>query len=269
MDAYHILNIKLDASIDEIKQRFYKLTQLYHPDKGGNAATYMKYKEAYQTILKNKQSLKPRKEKTFSAMCAERSKPVLKSSSHKPVTPKEFQRKFQEAEVHNNTGYTYNLARNDRSERSERSDIDFRNEYNCVTNTIKKVKPFTKSRSSFNSKDFNDAFILRKKKHIEQNKQLEEIITEPEPIYLDSHYANNSASLDNPQHIYGKDNYSQFDGAYNQHENPMDDSEEDLSNNDEKKFNDIEIRKELAEMRKIMDRQEQIILRLIKNKVSY
>ena len=250
---YHTLNLNLDASIDEIKQRFYKLTQLYHPDKGGNAATFMKYKEAYQNILKNKQS-QP-KEKTFSSVCAERAKPILQLSKRK-VTPKEFQRKFQEAEVHNNTGYTYNLARLENE--NGRSDTAFRDEYNTVTKNIKKVTPFTKS-SSFNQKDFNDTFVSRKKAHIKQNKQLEEIITEPEPIYLDSHYANNSASLENPQHIYGKDKYSHYTQAYNQHENPVDDAQEqpNVSNN--------EIIKELAEMRKLIEKQQQIILTLMKH----
>lgn len=257
MDPYHILNLKSNASIDEIKERFYKLTQLYHPDKGGNAAKYMNYKEAYQTILKQKQ--KP-KEKTFSSICAERAKPLLNlDPSSVKITPKEFQRKFQEAEVYNDTGYTYNLARFEKEK--GRVEKEFRKEYDAVSKNMEKVIPFTQS--SFNSKDFNDTFVSRKKEHFKQNKQLEEIFTEPEPVYLDSHYANNSASLENPQHIYGKDKYSPYVGAYNQHENPMDEKEEKEELNSKEESND-EIRKELAEMRKMIRKQEQIILRLVK-----
>jgi len=259
MDPYHILNLKSDASIDEIKQRFYKLTQLYHPDKGGNAAKYMNYKEAYQTILKNKKSeLRP---KTFSSICAERAKPFLNlDPSTVKITPKEFHRKFQETEVHNDTGYTYNLARFEKEK--GRVEKEFLKEYDTVSKNIEKVVPFT--RSSFNSKDFNDTFVSRKKEHFKQNKQLEEIITDPEPVYLDSYYANNSASLENPQHIYGKDKYSPFNGAYNQHENPMDDSNNEETHAMAKENSNDEIRKELAEMRKMIKKQEQIILRLVK-----
>ena len=264
MDPYHILNLKSDASIDEIKQRFYKLTQLYHPDKGGNAAKYLTYKEAYQSILKNKKGeLKP---KTFSSICAERAKPLKNLDlPARKVTPKEFHRKFQEAEVFNDTGYTYNLARFEKE--NGRVESAFRKEYDTVSKNIEKVIPFT--RSSFNSKDFNDTFVSRKKEHFKQNKQVEEIFTEPEPVYLDSHYANNSASLENPQHIYGKDKYSPFNGAYNQHENPMEepDAKEESNAKDEldaKEYSNDEIRKELAEMRKMIKKQEQIILRLVK-----
>lgn len=256
MDPYHILNLKSDASIDEIKERFYKLTQLYHPDKGGNATKYMNYKEAYQTILKESKQ-KP-KEKTFSSICAERAKPLQNLSSVK-ITPKEFHRKFQETEVYNDAGYTYNLARFEKKEKG-RVEKDFRKEYDAVSKNIEKVIPFT--HRSFNSKDFNDTFISRKKEHFKQNKQLEEIFTEPEPVYLDSHYANNSASLENPQHIYGKDTYSPYVGAYNQHENPMD--EKDEPELEAKEASNEEIRKELDEMRKMIKKQEQIILRLLK-----
>jgi curved DNA-binding protein CbpA len=271
MDPYYILNVNQNASEDEIKQRFYKLTQLYHPDKGGNAEIYIKYKEAYQTILKNlKNGIFKDRVKSYNEICTERARPLVLAA---PPAPKDFQRQFQEAEIYNDTGYTYNLARFEK-QNTDRNEKAFQAEYKTVTEKIKKVAPLFGKGQSFNSRDFNDTFTLRKKEHLKQNQALEEVYPEPEPMFLDSHYANNSASLENPQHIYGKDKYLGYEQAYCQHENPMhDDSiiEEAKPVKIGKpvrkaKMNQEEIKNELAEMRRIIEKQQEIILSLVNKK---
>jgi curved DNA-binding protein CbpA len=264
MDPYYILNVNQNASLDEVKQRFYKITQLYHPDKGGNAETYLKYKEAYQTILKNLKNGKDRF-KSFNEVCAERARPLITAT---PPAPKDFQRQFQEAEIYNDTGYTYNLARFEK-QNCERNKKAFQAEYNTVSEKIKKVTPLFGKDQSFNSRDFNETFTLRKKEYQEQNQALEEVYPEPEPMFLDSHYANNSASLENPQHIYGKDKYVGYEQAYSQHENPMNDDSKPVKvvkNVRKTKNTQEDIKNELAEMRKIIEKQQEIILSLVNKK---
>lgn len=51
-DPYSILELKHDASINEIKTQFRKLAMKHHPDKGGDHETMQKIIAAY-TILMN------------------------------------------------------------------------------------------------------------------------------------------------------------------------------------------------------------------------
>ncbi|MCX7879571.1 MAG: DnaJ domain-containing protein [Ignavibacteria bacterium] len=55
-DYYKILGIKRTATQEEIKQAFYRLAKLYHPDKANcsqfNSEMFYDINEAYQTLSK-------------------------------------------------------------------------------------------------------------------------------------------------------------------------------------------------------------------------
>jgi len=50
MDYYEILQIKKNASQEEIKKAFHKLAHKYHPDKGGDEKKFKEINEAYQVL---------------------------------------------------------------------------------------------------------------------------------------------------------------------------------------------------------------------------
>lgn len=50
LNYYETLNIKEDASAEEIKQAFIQLAKVYHPDKGGDEAKFKEINEAYQVL---------------------------------------------------------------------------------------------------------------------------------------------------------------------------------------------------------------------------
>ncbi len=49
-DYYKLLGVEKSASAEEIKRAFRKKAHEHHPDKGGNAETFKKVNEAYQTL---------------------------------------------------------------------------------------------------------------------------------------------------------------------------------------------------------------------------
>ncbi len=49
-DYYKLLGVERSASADEIKRAFRKKAHEFHPDKGGDAETFKKINEAYQTL---------------------------------------------------------------------------------------------------------------------------------------------------------------------------------------------------------------------------
>lgn len=49
-DYYNILNLKKNATEDEIKQSFRSLAKTHHPDKGGNKEKFQEIQEAYNTL---------------------------------------------------------------------------------------------------------------------------------------------------------------------------------------------------------------------------
>jgi curved DNA-binding protein CbpA len=50
MNPYEILDLPKDASLDQIKQKYKSLAQVYHPDKGGDAEKFRQIKEAYEIL---------------------------------------------------------------------------------------------------------------------------------------------------------------------------------------------------------------------------
>ena len=51
MNPYIQLDIPVDASLEEIKQRFRTLAHLHHPDKGGNEEVFKSIKLAYEILM--------------------------------------------------------------------------------------------------------------------------------------------------------------------------------------------------------------------------
>ena len=51
-DYYQILGVSKDASQDEIKKKYRKLSLQHHPDRGGDAEKFKEVSEAYENIGK-------------------------------------------------------------------------------------------------------------------------------------------------------------------------------------------------------------------------
>lgn len=49
-DPYEVLGVPKDASIDDIKKAFRKLSHQHHPDKGGEAKKFQEINQAYQIL---------------------------------------------------------------------------------------------------------------------------------------------------------------------------------------------------------------------------
>ena len=50
MDYYSVLNVGKNATADEIRKSYRKLSLKHHPDRGGNAEEFKKINEAFQTL---------------------------------------------------------------------------------------------------------------------------------------------------------------------------------------------------------------------------
>ena len=51
-DALKLLDLKEDATLDELKDAYRKKAVETHPDKGGNAKTFIAVKNAYEFLVK-------------------------------------------------------------------------------------------------------------------------------------------------------------------------------------------------------------------------
>lgn len=49
-DPYEVLGVKQDATLDEIKKAFRRLSHQHHPDKGGDDARFKEINQAYQIL---------------------------------------------------------------------------------------------------------------------------------------------------------------------------------------------------------------------------
>ncbi len=54
LNCYEIMKITNFSSFDEIKAKYKDLMIKHHPDKGGDAATFNNYKQAYDYLKENK-----------------------------------------------------------------------------------------------------------------------------------------------------------------------------------------------------------------------
>ena len=50
MNPYEVLDVPIDASAEEIRQRYRTLAQLHHPDKGGDEELFKQIKLAYEIL---------------------------------------------------------------------------------------------------------------------------------------------------------------------------------------------------------------------------
>jgi len=52
MTAFEVLGLGADATVDAIKARWRELAGIHHPDRGGDAEEFHKYRLAYHAALK-------------------------------------------------------------------------------------------------------------------------------------------------------------------------------------------------------------------------
>ena len=55
LDPYLVLGLPRDATEKEITQRYWKLSHVLHPDKGGNSDAMKRLNEAYRLICQERQ----------------------------------------------------------------------------------------------------------------------------------------------------------------------------------------------------------------------
>ena len=51
MSDYDLLGIKVPVTVSELKARWKELAAQHHPDRGGDLATFIELKEAYERLL--------------------------------------------------------------------------------------------------------------------------------------------------------------------------------------------------------------------------
>ena len=67
---YELLGVSPDATADEIRFAYHKLSLVHHPDRGGNTATFQQLHYAYETLAD------PRRKVAYDAMLTELSPPI-------------------------------------------------------------------------------------------------------------------------------------------------------------------------------------------------
>lgn len=59
MDPFEQLGLSSEASTEEVKDAWRRLASIHHPDKGGDAATFDRLRQAYNAALTEAEAQKP------------------------------------------------------------------------------------------------------------------------------------------------------------------------------------------------------------------
>jgi hypothetical protein len=139
-DPYQILNLEPDSHIDEVHRAFGYIHKLYHPDKGGNSAEYLRFLQAYRTIV-NMHEVQNNHSRQLAAA------PV--QCRQQSVTPDD---------------YTYNVDELAAAAK-DRDAKEYKRQYSQVTAEAERITPMFGRGASFNSQTFNKVFMQMKKRH--------------------------------------------------------------------------------------------------------
>lgn len=158
---YETLGLSEDASLEEIKNVFKKLSLIYHPDKNRNTMAIEKFKqisEAYETLSKEKSrnkydsTLKRQKEK------AEKEAQKLREREAKKAEEKAAMRKTQP---------TSNLAPPKKKDRPRSSTQPIKTEVFCSYETLLKGKTKTRTIKRLELKSNGEYALVKKKFELE------------------------------------------------------------------------------------------------------
>lgn len=226
-DPYKVLNLNPRATTEEIDRAFYYISQMYHPDKGGNEEQYFMFQQAYQTIMASRSGgrhahMQPRAPSSWDDMRQGSRKGIETDYRHKleefqsadrGFNSTSFNQKFAEQAGNGGNGgnsYTYNV---DYLQAKDRDAQSFRQQYSQITTEAESVTPMF-SADQFNNETFNQVFSHMKKQHEKHNGQ--DLPSEPEP--LAAYGATPYTRLDDPQ---GQRFQNQYEQAYKgTHVNP-------------------------------------------------
>lgn len=81
--AFGVLGLSPEATVDAVKARWRELARQHHPDKGGDAETFHKFRQAYMTALQA--AIKASKRRGDCSDCAGTGKvvnPLMSRSFH-------------------------------------------------------------------------------------------------------------------------------------------------------------------------------------------
>lgn len=226
MDPYQILNLDPNTSLEEVNRAYFYIAKMYHPNKGGNEAEFLKFQRAYKQIVQQHRAASANElvaPKDF--MQLRDQQPVDVQHLYNPndfnvqdrFNQEMFNRKFQEREQREHDSYTYNIDQlNDTCSRIERKADDYKREYAQVTAEVESMVPFANGK--FNNATFNQAFM-----HLKERSKREDVVDTPNPTASREIMA--CVNLEKPGTIGTGDevigNYTGVEQAYgNSHNNP-------------------------------------------------
>ena len=56
MDPYKILHLEPNCSTDEVTRAYFYIAKIYHPNKGGNEAEFLRFQNAYKQIIEQRKN---------------------------------------------------------------------------------------------------------------------------------------------------------------------------------------------------------------------
>lgn len=223
MDPYEILNLSPDASIDEVNRAYFYIAKIYHPNKGGNEEEFLRFQKAYKQIIEaHSQGQRPSVvPKDFEQLRGQG--PVSVDHQYNPAdfvgstsgrfSHELFNQKFRENNSQSSGQYTYNIDELSTPSVDRRAD-DYKREHAKITAQAESIVPFGNGR--FNNATFNQAFVHLKEMSKRERGEVEEAGI-PNPTT--SREIMQCTNLEDPRNP-GTGDYTGFNQAYNDHQNP-------------------------------------------------
>ena len=221
-DPYQVLNLDPKSSIDEVNKAYFYIAKIYHPNKGGNEAEFLKFQKAYKQILAVHQkghTYGAKGSRDFSQLKSDSENALKRDMFHqyKPndfgnhsFSTDKFNSAFQQSKHNDDHNYTYNID----EITADRDPEDYKREYAKLTSELENITPF--GNGSFNNTTFNQVFSHMKEQHDRESGEIEEY-SEPQAVYSkDVELCTNLESPKDP----GSGFYSSYNVYTKCHQNP-------------------------------------------------
>ena len=220
MNPYEVLNLDPKSTIEDVNRAYFYIAKIYHPNKGGNEEEFLKFQQAYKTIIETHANGRRVAPKDYTQLRS--AQPVDIDHQYRPkdfesnvqnkFSQELFNRRFREQRDIGDGEYTYNL---DNIDNTDRREDEYKREYAQVTNDIENIIPFANGR--FNNATFNHAFVHLKKQGKLERGEVNDIES-PSPI--SSRELATCTNLEDPKNP-GTGDYSDFNKVYqSNHQNP-------------------------------------------------